>query len=106
MKLKGKAAIITGGPSGIGEASVIAFAREGARVTIVGRSDSGQLVVQKSRAAGGGALFVRADVARAADIDRVFDAHLAEFGHLDVLFNNASYEGPGTPITETSEQEF
>lgn len=106
MKLKGKAAIITGGTSGIGEASAIAFAREGAKVTIVGRSDAGERVVQKIRAIGGDASFVRADVARAADIEKYFDSHLTKYGRLDVLFNNASYEGPGTSITETSEEEF
>lgn len=106
MKLKGKAAFITGATSGIGEASAILFAREGAKVTIVGRSAAGDDVVRKIRDAGGDAQFVRADVSRAADIDKAFDAHLSRFQRIDVLFNNASYEGPGLPIMETSEQEF
>ena len=106
MKLNGKTAIITGGTSGIGEASALIFAREGAKVTIVGRGDAGEPVAKRIRDAGGAAQFVRADVSRSRDIDKVFDAHLSKFGHLDILFNNASYEGPGTALTETSEEEF
>lgn len=106
MKLKGKAALITGATSGIGEASAMVFAREGAQVTLVGRSDAGEDVLKKIRSAGGEAQYVRADVARSADIDRAFDAHMKKYGRLDVLFNNASYEGPGAPLTETTEEEF
>lgn len=106
MKLKDKAALITGGTTGIGEASAMLFAREGACVTIVGRSNAGDGVVNRIRDAGGEAQFVRADVARSADIERMIDEHLARFGRLDVLFNNASYEGPGTLVADTSEDEL
>ena len=106
MKLNGQAAIITGATSGIGEASAVLFAREGAHVTLVGRGSNGSTIVQRIRAAGGEAQFVQADVSVAADIEQVFEAHLAKYKRLDVLFNNASYEGPGTPIGETSDEEF
>jgi NAD(P)-dependent dehydrogenase (short-subunit alcohol dehydrogenase family) len=106
MKLKGKAAIITGATSGIGEASAVLFAREGARVTVVGRSNNGPAIVQRIQAAGGEAQFVRADVAEAAGIEQVFASHMSKYQRLDILFNNASYEGPGTSIGETSDEEF
>lgn len=106
MKLKDKAALITGATTGIGEGAALLFAQEGAKVTVVGRSDAGDAVVRRIRAQGGEAQFVRADVARSADIDRMFDAHLQKYGRLDVLFNNASYEGPGTLVADTAEDEL
>ena len=106
MKLNGKAAIITGATSGIGEASAALFAGEGARVTIVGRSSNGPAIVERIRAAGGEAQFVPADISVAADIEKVFAAHLSKYQRLDVLFNNASYEGPGAPIGDTTDEEF
>lgn len=107
MKLKGKAAIITGATSGIGEASAVLFAQEGAKVTVVGRSaEGGKNVVDKIVAAGGEAIFVRADVSRFEDIKAFFDAHMKRFGRLDVLLNNASDLGPGTTVAETSEEDL
>ncbi|NNM01188.1 MAG: SDR family oxidoreductase [Gammaproteobacteria bacterium] len=106
MKLDGKAVIITGGTSGIGEASAAAFAREGARVTIAGRSESGAGVAETLRSGGGDVTFVRADVSRTADIENLIKAHMEACGRLDVLFNNASYEGPGTAVVDTPEEEL
>lgn len=106
MKLKGKAAIITGASSGIGEASAGMFGHEGALVTIAGRGDAGETVAEKIRAAGGEAIFVRTDVSRSADISALFDAHMKRWGGLDILFNNAAYEGPGTSVADTTEEEL
>jgi NAD(P)-dependent dehydrogenase (short-subunit alcohol dehydrogenase family) len=106
MKLQEKAVIITGGASGMGAASAALFAREGARLTLVGRSESGERVAADLRASGGEVQYVRGDVSRASDIEHVFRAHMQRFGRLDVLFNNAAYEGPGTSLTETSEDEL
>lgn len=106
MKLAGKSAIITGGTSGIGEATAMDFAREGASLTIAGRSEAGHQVVDRIREMGGTAQFVVTDISRAQDIDNLFDSHLASFDRLDILFNNASYEGAGKPITETSDEEL
>ena len=106
MKLNGKAAIITGATTGIGEASALLFGREGAQVTIAGRGDAGAKVAESIRVAGGDALFVRTDVSRSADISALFDAHMKRYGRLDILFNNASYEGPGTSVAETPEEEL
>jgi meso-butanediol dehydrogenase / (S,S)-butanediol dehydrogenase / diacetyl reductase len=106
MKLEGKAAIITGATSGMGEASARLFAREGARVTIAGRSDAGETVADSIRTAGGKAMFVRTDVAKPTDIKMLFDRHMSAYGRLDVLFNNAAYPGSDKLITDTSEADF
>ena len=90
MRLAGKVALITGGTSGIGEATAILFAREGAAVAITGRSEErGRKVVEQIESGDGRALFVRADVRVAEDCRRAVDETLSAFGQLDVLFNNA-----------------
>jgi 3-oxoacyl-[acyl-carrier protein] reductase len=106
MKLDGKAAIITGGTSGIGEASARLFAAEGAKLTLAARGDRGETVAESIREGGGEAQFVRTDVTRSEEIEALFDAHMEAYGRLDVLFNNASYEGPGLMIAETPEEEL
>lgn len=88
--LDDRAALITGGTSGIGRATAVLFAQEGADVTITGRDEGrGAAVVGEIEEAGGRGLFVRADVRSAADCDRAVAATLDAFGRLDVLFNNA-----------------
>jgi NAD(P)-dependent dehydrogenase (short-subunit alcohol dehydrogenase family) len=90
MRLAGKVALITGGTSGIGEATAILFAREGAAVAITGRSEErGRKVVEQIESGDGRALFVCADVRVAEDCRRAVDETLSAFGRLDVLFNNA-----------------
>lgn len=90
MRLAGKVALITGGTSGIGRATAVLFAREGAVVVITGRNEErGREVVAEIEGEGGRAMFVRADVRFAEDCRRVVDETVAAFGRLDVLFNNA-----------------
>jgi NAD(P)-dependent dehydrogenase (short-subunit alcohol dehydrogenase family) len=91
VRLEGKVAIITGGTSGIGRATAVMAAREGARVTITGRDEArGAAVVEEIASAGdAGARFVRADVRDAADCERTAAVTLEAFGRIDVLFNNA-----------------
>jgi NAD(P)-dependent dehydrogenase (short-subunit alcohol dehydrogenase family) len=90
MILSGQVALITGGNSGIGQATAVLFAREGARVVIAARSaQSGQQVVQQIEELGGTALFVPCDVRLAQDCQGAVDAAVARFGRLDILFNNA-----------------
>jgi NAD(P)-dependent dehydrogenase (short-subunit alcohol dehydrogenase family) len=90
MRFTGKAALITGATSGIGEATAALFAEEGAGVAVVGRDvDRGHAVEDRIRSAGGEAFFVRADVRRPDDCRRAVDATVEAFGRLDVLFNNA-----------------
>jgi NAD(P)-dependent dehydrogenase (short-subunit alcohol dehydrogenase family) len=90
MRLAGKVALITGGTSGIGRATAVLFAREGSAVAITGRSEErGREVVAEIEHDGGRALFVAADVRQAEDCRRAVEQTVAEFGRLDVLFNNA-----------------
>ncbi len=87
MRLEDRVAIVTGGTSGIGRATVEAFAREGAKVVFTGRDEErGRQVIS---AADGDVRFVRADVRSADDCRRTLDETIAAFGGVDVLFNNA-----------------
>jgi len=95
-RLEGKVALITGAGSGIGKESALLFAEEGAKVAVVDiNEEAGQAVAEAIRAAGGEAIFVKADVSRAEDARRMVEATEAAFGKLDVLFNNAGVMLPG-----------
>lgn len=90
MRLDGKVALITGGTSGIGEATGVLFASEGARVAITGRNQQrGERIVEAITSAGGEAIFVSADVRSAEDCRRSVERTLDAFGRIDALFNNA-----------------
>ncbi len=90
MQLANKVAIITGGASGIGRATALLFAREGAAVIIADLdAQAGKAVAGEIEKAGGRALFESCDVTIAADCRRVVERTIREFGKIDVLFNNA-----------------
>ncbi len=91
MRLKSKVAIVTGAGSGIGEATALTFAKEGARVTVADVVDSaGKMdTVEQIRAAGGDAKYVHTDVTSASDIQGMVSTTISNYGKLDVLFNNA-----------------
>ena len=85
-----KIVLITGGTSGIGEATAIQFANEGAKVIITGRrTDRAEAVVQKIRESGGEAIYIHADHVKSADCKRVIGSVIEKFGRIDILFNNA-----------------
>ena len=89
MKLLGKVAIITGAGAGIGEASAILFAREGAKVCCNSLSDSAMKVVEKIKNSGGDAIFAQADVSIEEQARSIVEKTLEAYGKIDILFNNA-----------------
>ncbi len=90
MRLANRVALITGAGSGIGRESALRFSQEGASIVVADVGDAaGEETVALVRAAGGKAAFVHADVSRGADAERMVEFAEAEFGRLDVLFNNA-----------------
>ncbi len=90
-RLKDKVAIITGGGAGIGQATAVLFAEEGAKV-IIGDIDEagGEATVAEIKANGGEAIFVRADISKESDAQKLTDEALRAFGRVDVLVNNAA----------------
>ena len=105
MRLAEKVALITGGTSGIGRATAVLFAHEGAGVAITGRSEQrGREAVDEIADAGGRAIFVRADVRAADDCRRAVDETVKAFGRLDVLFNNAGVYVPNDAIGCSEEE--
>ena len=101
-RLDGKVAVITGGTSGIGEATVRLFAQEGARVVLCGRSsEAGEAIATDL---GSNVRFVQADVTQEDDIVRTIRTATDTFGRLDILFNNAGGSTPGGLETMTVEQ--
>jgi NAD(P)-dependent dehydrogenase (short-subunit alcohol dehydrogenase family) len=106
-EFKGRVVFITGGTSGIGRATALAFARTGAKVAVAGRrSVEGQSVVAEIKDAGGTADFVETDVAQAESVRRAVEFTIERFGDLHAAFNNAGTEGEFAPIVESSPEDF
>jgi len=104
VRLANKVALITGGASGIGRATAVRFAREGAAVAVVDvEAVGGQAVVRAIVDEGGQALFLRADVSQAADCQRAVQETVDTLGGLDILFNNAGIIRRTTVIDTTEE---
>ncbi|MDE2264561.1 MAG: glucose 1-dehydrogenase [Alphaproteobacteria bacterium] len=103
--LDGKVAIVTGGSSGLGAATVLEFARQGARVVVAARrKDRSEEVVAQIAALGGEGLFVQTDVTKPTEVEAMVAATLAKFGRLDCAFNNAGITGPTRrPVAEIKE---
>lgn len=90
MRLQNKVALITGAGSGIGRESALLFAREGAAVVVADLDvQGGEETVQRVKAAGGRAIFVRSNIAQAKDCEAMIQAAETEYGGLHILFNNA-----------------
>jgi NAD(P)-dependent dehydrogenase (short-subunit alcohol dehydrogenase family) len=107
-EFEGKVALVTGGGSGIGRATALAFAREGAQVVIGNRNvERGEETVSMIRKAGGTASFKRTDVLIAAEIEALVDHAVKTYGRLDMAFNNAGTEGEAQPtLVEQTEANF
>jgi len=103
---EGKVALVTGGTSGIGKATAIAFARGGAKVVLSGRREKeGAQVVAEIKKLGGNAAFVRADIAKDSDVKGMVKFTVDKFGKIDIAFNNAGVEWVG-PLDQASEAEY
>ena len=99
--------LITGALTGIGRATAIAFANEGARLVVSGRhNDEGQRLVAELRKLGTEAEFLRSDVRHEDDIRSLVDQTVARFGRLDVAVNNAGTEGKPGPVTEQTADSY
>jgi A-factor type gamma-butyrolactone 1'-reductase (1S-forming) len=107
-KFAGKVALITGGSSGLGEATALKFAEEGAKVVIAARrAEQSAQVVKRIAALGGEAHFVRADMSRAPDIESMVKEAVGRFGKLDCAVNNAGISGPRlVPLADVSEAQW
>src|SRR3972149_7354699 len=106
MKLRDKIALITGGGTGIGKATALLFAREGALVAVAGRRETilGETIneIQKN---GGKAVYIVSDISKVSDTERIVKETVHKFGGLDILVNNAGVF-KGIKITDTKEEEY
>jgi NAD(P)-dependent dehydrogenase (short-subunit alcohol dehydrogenase family) len=102
MRLENKAAIVTGSSRGIGRATALRLAAEGAHVVVHGKTDRGRLapIVDEIRRAGGQAIAVAGDVGEEEDLDHLFDETLRAFGTVDVVVNNAAWSDPKSHLLE------
>jgi NAD(P)-dependent dehydrogenase (short-subunit alcohol dehydrogenase family) len=99
--------LITGALTGIGRATALAYAGQGARIVISGRRDDvGEALVGELRATGVEAEFIRADVRHESDVQNMVDKSIARFGRLDIAVNNAGTEGTPGPVTEQTTESY
>jgi NAD(P)-dependent dehydrogenase (short-subunit alcohol dehydrogenase family) len=103
---EGKVVLVTGGTSGIGRATAMAFGREGAKVIIAGRRENlGEEVAREIAGLGTEAVYIRTDVRKPEDIDHLFMSILEKYGRLDIAFNNAGYSLPHIPTAAKTKLE-
>ena len=101
-RLAGKVAAVTGAGSGIGRATAVLFAQEGAAVGVIDVNSAAAVeTVEQIAANGGKALALTADIVQQAQVAAVFDQLVGEFGHVDVLYNNAGTNSSGSVLTST-----
>jgi NAD(P)-dependent dehydrogenase (short-subunit alcohol dehydrogenase family) len=104
---QGKVALVTGSGLGLGRASALAFAREGAKVVVADiDAENGQQTVQMIKKAGGEALFVKTDVSKAAEVEALVSKAVETYGRLDCAHNNVGIEELPTPFIEGAEEQW
>jgi NAD(P)-dependent dehydrogenase (short-subunit alcohol dehydrogenase family) len=102
---KNKTALVTGGSSGIGKATALAFAKRGAKVMIADR-DENKETLQQIRDSGAEVDFVKCDVSRAGDVKALVEKTISLFGGIDFAFNNAGVEGITAPVQDCTEENW
>lgn len=102
----GKVVLVTGGSTGIGRATAIAFSKQGAKVALGDISDAGKDTVNAIRELGGEAIFVKTDVSNAESVEALVKTTVETFGRLDCAFNNSGILPPTVPFSEVDERDF
>ena len=102
---KNKVVIVTGGSSGIGKATALAFAKKGAKIAVVDWKENKE-VIALIKELGGDALFIKCDVSKTEDVKAMVAKTIATFGRLDYAFNNAGIEGTSAPTYACSEENW
>jgi NAD(P)-dependent dehydrogenase (short-subunit alcohol dehydrogenase family) len=102
---KNKVAIITGGSSGIGRATALAFAKKGAKVVVVDWHESLE-TMKTLKDLGAEAIFIKCDVSKSVDVKNMVEKTIAAFGRLDYAFNNAGIEGASAPTADCTEDNW
>lgn len=107
MILKGKVSIITGAGSGIGKSTALLFAEEGSKVVVVDIvTETGLKTVRMIKEKGGEAIFIKADVTKEDEVKSMVEGTIRNFGHIDILFNNAGGWFDQHSVVETSEESW
>lgn len=102
---KNKVAIVTGGSSGIGRATALAFAKKGTKVVVVDWKENEEML-HLIKDSGGEAIFIKCDVSKTEDIKAMVEKTIATFGRLDYAFNNAGIEGKSAPTQDCTEENW
>jgi NAD(P)-dependent dehydrogenase (short-subunit alcohol dehydrogenase family) len=105
-RFDGKVALVTGASSGIGKATALAFAREGARVVVADIQPCGASVVKEIEESGGGAIFVQTDVSNPEEVAAMVRTAVTAYGGLDIAFNNAGTEGTSAPTADCTQENW
>jgi len=105
LDFTGQVVLITGGRSGIGQATAVAFAEQGAKVVIAGRSHADETLAQ-IKEVGGEGIFIKTDVSVGADVQNLINEIVAKYGRLDVAFNNSGLLPVTTDLINQTEEDF
>lgn len=107
-KLDEKVALITGSDSGIGQATAVEFAKEGANVVITYHTDEegANETLEKVQDAGGKGVVLQVDISEEQEVEKMFDRAVEEFGKVDILMNNAAIDGQGITVADMPTENF